>query len=286
MTFLLQEVAYSYLDGAPPVLERITAELPSGGVIAILGRSGSGKTTLLSLLGLLGEEDGTLRSGSITYRDPIGDEYPYSHLTVEQRTILRSRRFGFIPQTCYFLPAFTVAQNILMPLYLQNKKGIDSQLPQILKLTDSCDLEDRMQSSPLDISGGQRQRMAILRAIIHNPDVVFGDEPVSNLDESNKQQMLNLLKRWQRGGLHADGPNHRRTLLLVCHDVETAWGLVFDSPDLEREATRSASRLLYLQPSIVRPGSDGCRLFRADEFPGGPEQIRRELFPAPPVLDL
>jgi ABC-type nitrate/sulfonate/bicarbonate transport system ATPase subunit len=135
------------------------------------------------------------------------------------------------------------------------------------------DLKEPLRHHPGQVSGGQRQRMAVLRAIIHNPRVVFADEPVSNLDLVNKTKMIHLLQAWQKGDLLSD--NHQpRTLVLVCHEPETAWTLADD--------------FLFLfprKPGSDEPGPSHCVKLHREDLPGGAEDIRNRLQAGTALLD-
>jgi len=192
--------------------------------MAILGPSGSGKTTLLNLLGLLWE--GTLETGQVVYQGN-GKASPcdYALLAPARRAELRLREFGFVLQSSYLLPHFTCAQNVAMPLAIQGRQRSECRaaVERLLGVADPTGqllaVRDRLAG---EVSGGQKQRMAVLRAVIHDPAVIFADEPISNLDPANARPILDLLRAWRDGLLHPDAPDRSRTLILVCHSLRTA----------------------------------------------------------------
>jgi ABC-type lipoprotein export system ATPase subunit len=225
MSFRLEGVTYAYpprRDRRPdpangrPVLRGLTLEIPSAATVAVLGASGVGKSTLLYLLGLLW--DGELAAGSIQYTDRQGREFAYNGgMSGTERAGLRLREFGFALQSSYLLSNFTCLDNVAMPLALRGD-GLVQRRRDARKLIEGAqdpELLERCEELPADVSGGQRQRFAVLRAFVHDPQVVFADEPFSSLDEENAEKILALLRTWRDA-------DPSRTLLLVCHDPEIA----------------------------------------------------------------
>jgi ABC-type lipoprotein export system ATPase subunit len=224
MSFTLHEVTYTYPRAKEPALRDLSLVIPAGQTTAILGPSGSGKTTLLNLLGLLWE--GAPAAGHVVYDgDRSAGPRDYAVLSASARTELRLREFGFVLQSSYLLPHFTCSQNVAMPLAIQGRdlKEGRAAVERLLRLADPggqlLEVRDRLAG---EVSGGQKQRMAVLRAVIHNPAVIFADEPISNLDPANARQVLDLLQAWRDGRLHLDAPPRQRTLVLVCHSLRTA----------------------------------------------------------------
>ncbi len=235
MSFRLKGgVTYAYPQDGRVVLRDLELELPAGQTTVVMGGSGVGKTTLLNLLALLWDRG--LKQGSITYQSPrTGVEWNYDRLKPAQRAWLRGREFGVVPQTGHFLPGFTCAQNLLIPLLL-NGVAHKPALERVRNLVELVshkegtgrDLLDTLNKYPGGISTGQRQRLAVLRAVIHDPAVLFADEPVSNLDAANKRLMLELFRQWRGNDLKLPPlPGQpsvagARTLVLICHEEETA----------------------------------------------------------------
>ncbi len=225
MIFSVREVTHWYKEGEP-VLRGLSRELPSGATVAILGPSGCGKSTLLNLLGLLSEQG--VSEGSITFHGG-GRTVHYDGLTEDRaaRNALRAAEFGYVLQSCYLLPHFTGLENIAMPLMIRGRSRADALeaaehlLTAVEKITGSKTFRDAAAKKPRQMSGGEKQRVAVLRSIVGGPRVVFADEPSSNLDAGNTVAFLNLLTQWRQGEL--DGRiNAGRTLFLVCHHRETA----------------------------------------------------------------
>lgn len=215
--FTLNQVTFGY-PGGPDVLREVSLALPLGQKICIVGRNGTGKSTLLYLLGLLWE--GGLRQGQIVYHLPSGTPCPYDRLLPPQRRGLRGGRFGFILQDAYLMPQLTCAENVAMPLLLAGKARETAlqHTRQFIAERGGPDLA-RVQDNPIDtLSGGQRQMMAVLRALIHQPDVVFADEPTKSLDEHFRPLVLRMLDDW-----HAQD-RAKRTLLLVLHEPRDVAG--------------------------------------------------------------
>lgn len=289
MSFLLDNVGYHYRSSDRLVISGLGLEVPGGATTAILGRSGVGKSTLLYLLGLLWE--GQLASGRIVYRDG-SEEHVYDRLGPSSQAKLRRERFGFVLQSSYLLPHLTCAENLAMPLALSGagpgswdalvtalarRADADAELHGRASTerngdtapNDDLGLSRILHATPERISGGQRQRIGLLRALIHDPSVVFADEPFSSLDTANTELVLGLLRDWRTGALGArlqdehgepvryarDRPGPR-TLLLVCHDLDIAWA--------------HADYFVVLNHQGRAEG--GRALSRAD-FPNGPDDL-------------
>lgn len=241
-------------------LDGITAEVPAGATVAVLGRSGSGKSTLLALLGLLWDGQGT--SGTLTFHDGARS-YNLLRLSDPEKAALRSRAFGFVLQSNYLLAHFSCLDNLVMPLALKGWPQAHRERWATALLEDDGvdpvrDLRDVKFRTPRRVSMGQKQRFAALRAVIADPLVVFADEPSSALDPGATKTLFNLLGRWKQGDPFAGPreklvkdphtpqalrervavPNHpttKRTLVLVTHDVHTARERATDFLLLNRE---------------------------------------------------
>ena len=232
MSFVLNDVGFSYglqratanlRQNSKPdvrVLQDVNLTITSGSRIALLGPSGVGKSTLMCILGLL---TGTRRfEGRIEYTDSTGTPHQYQGLSTETAERLRRTEFGFALQSSYLLPHLTVEENLGIPLGLLGVPTAERR-NRALQLLETAEgnLLSLADSLPSELSGGQQQRVAVLRALIHNPAVVFADEPFSALDEENKRLILQMLVTWQEEGMsHANPAATRRTLFLVCHDPE------------------------------------------------------------------
>jgi len=225
--FTLDEVSRAL--GDTKVLGKISVGIPRGKVVFVCGLSASGKSTLLNLLGLLRPG---LDGGEVTLRLPGKDKILYSRVTSRQQVDLRSREFGFVLQSSYLLPYMCGRRNVLMPLAIHNSLPLKERRLRLERLLDKvpADLQRDAHRLPHTISGGQRQRLSVLRSVIHDPSVVFADEPCASLDHVNRELVMSLLYRWRDDELWSDGKvkNNEnndaaktRTLIIVSHDVDS-----------------------------------------------------------------
>ena len=167
------------------VLRDLDLELNAGEYVAIMGESGIGKSTLLNLIAGLDTPD----SGSVAI---AGTDL--GALDEQQRTLLRRRDIGFVFQAFHLLPRLTVMQNVALPLYLLGVPREEAAL-RTLAMLERLRLADRAADLPRTLSSGQMQRVAIGRALIHQPRLVLADEPTGNLDPENAALVLELLQR-------------------------------------------------------------------------------------------
>jgi len=166
------------------VLDAINLTVVPGEYVAVVGESGVGKSTLLNLIaGLDVPESGELR---LEGRD-------LAQLDESQRTLLRRTRMGFVFQAFHLLPHLSVARNVGLPLALNGSAGpeADARVHDILA---SVGLETRADSMPRELSGGEMQRVAVARALVHRPALVLADEPTGNLDPDNAAMILEILR--------------------------------------------------------------------------------------------
>src|SRR5436190_22374371 len=183
-------------------LQEVSLSVEAGTVSALVGRSGCGKTTLLNLAGAMDFPT----SGEV-----LIDGRPTSSLNEQELTALRRARVGFIFQFFQLLPALTVLENVELPLLLAD--AADSRQIAHERL-DWVDLADKEHAFPYQLSGGQMQRVAVARALVHSPDILIADEPTGNLDNTSGDQVLALLRdAAQRFGA---------TVLLATHSAEAA----------------------------------------------------------------
>ena len=205
MSILVAEnVRKTYLGGETPVeaVRGISLTLNQGDFIAIMGPSGGGKSTLLHLCGAMDRPS----SGSLQI-----ENIPLAQLGDEALTKLRRERIGFVFQFFNLLPTLTVQENIALPLQLARKKSAEKKAAE---LAERVGLSQRLQHYPQQLSGGEMQRAAIARAIIHEPALLIADEPTGNLDSENGARVLQLLSELNRE-MHL-------TILLATHSPETA----------------------------------------------------------------
>ncbi len=209
---------YEQGDKTQTVLDGASFALARGEIVALLGRSGSGKSTLLNLLSGIDLPD----AGSVTI---AGNNL--SLLNEQQRTLFRRHHIGFIYQSFNLVPSLTAAENIALVLEL-NGVAVADALQQARSALASAGLGDKHAQLPAQLSGGEQQRVAILRALIHKPSLVLADEPTGSLDAKSGGAMLDLLRQsLQQAGA---------TALLVTHSLRVA---------------QSADRVLTLENGIV-----------------------------------
>ena len=184
------------------VLDGLSIDIASGSINTIVGESGSGKSTLLNVLSSL---------DSFDQGDLVIDGKDIKSLSEEGLSTFRNRTIGFIFQFHHLLPDFTVNENILMPIWIKSgyKKNQES-----LNLLDDFGLIKLKDKYPYEISGGERQRVAIIRAIINKPKIIFADEPSGNLDEKNSIKLIDLFKTINR--------DYGTTILLTTHNPQIA----------------------------------------------------------------
>jgi putative ABC transport system ATP-binding protein len=165
------------------VLHDVTTTFARGEFVVLLGKSGSGKSTLLNLLGGIDSPS----TGEITI---AGIEI--TRLAEHERTLFRRKHIGFIFQFYNLLPTLTVGENVLLPLELNGATG-RADREHAWELLDLVGLGDRRDSYPDRLSGGEQQRVAVARALVHDPLLILADEPTGNLDADTGQIVLNLL---------------------------------------------------------------------------------------------
>jgi putative ABC transport system ATP-binding protein len=171
--------------GPRPILDALDLDLAAGEYVAVVGESGAGKSTLLNLIaGLDAPDAGRIAIG--------GDEI--TRLDEDARTRLRRAKVGFVFQAFHILPHLTVAQNVELPLVLLGIEPGERRL-RTGELLCAVGLGDRGESPPRELSGGELQRVAVARALIHRPAVVLADEPTGNLDPDTADTVLQLLAR-------------------------------------------------------------------------------------------
>jgi putative ABC transport system ATP-binding protein len=201
----LAGLCYRYREGGRDhaVLAGLDGTIHRGEYLALLGPSGSGKSTLLNLIaGLDLPEAG----------DVIIDGSAVNRLDERRRTLFRRRHIGFVFQFFNLLPTLTVAENVLLPLELSGMGA--ARRGQALELLEEVGLSERAGSYPDQLSGGEQQRVAVVRALAHAPKLVLADEPTGNLDGASGARILALFDRFMRG--------QGMTLLVVTHDREVA----------------------------------------------------------------
>ncbi|MDD4847367.1 MAG: ABC transporter ATP-binding protein [Bacteroidales bacterium] len=179
---IVQATAIHKSYGNLHVLKGIDIEIFTGEVIAIVGASGSGKSTLLHILGTLDRAD----SGNVFINNT--DVFALSDNKLSQ---FRNQNIGFVFQFHHLLPEFTALENVCIPAFLANKNKKESE-NRAMELLKMLNLEQRHHHKPAELSGGEQQRVAVARALMNDPDIVFADEPSGNLDSKNAKELHEL----------------------------------------------------------------------------------------------
>jgi len=218
----LDEITRRYRADSAPVLDRLRLQLEVGEYLAIMGESGSGKSTLLNLIAGLDRPD----SGRVLFE---GTDLA----TLDDDALTRWRRasIGFVFQAFHVLPYLTVLQNVALPLDLLGIAEPQRQ-QRVLQMLDACGIAALAPRYARELSGGELQRIAIARALVHRPRLVLADEPTGNLDGRTAQQILRLL----REQLHDNAAG----AILITHSLAAA---------------RTADRILELAAGQLRPAS-------------------------------
>ncbi len=190
--------------GTVEVLKGVDVNVSKGEVVSIVGPSGSGKSTLLHILGTLDKAD----QGSVSMNNTS-----LSSLTGNKLADFRNKHIGFVFQFHHLLPEFTALENVCIPGWLagKKKKEVEERAKDLLNLLG---LSHRMQNKPGEMSGGEQQRVAVARALINKPDIVFADEPTGNLDSANARELHQLFFDLRE--------KFNQTFLIVTHNEELA----------------------------------------------------------------
>ena len=204
--------------GSLQVLKGIDLSIREKEIVAIVGPSGVGKTTLLQIIGTLDRP----QAGQLTVNgiDPF-------RLNEKERAAFRNKHIGFVFQFHHLLPEFTALENVMIPHLIQ-KRNYHSAEKKSKELLDFLRLADRMHHKPSELSGGEKQRVAVARALINNPTVILADEPSGSLDSKNKDELHDLFfdLRQKMG----------QTFIIVTHDENLA---------------SLADRIIYMKDGII-----------------------------------
>ena len=186
------------------VLKGVDIEIAKGEIVSIVGPSGAGKTTLLQILGTLDRPD----AGDVEVND-----VNFSKLNEKELAAFRNKHIGFIFQFHQLLPEFTALENVMIPALIA-RKDTKSVTARAKELIGYLGPSERMEHKPSELSGGEKQRVAVARALINNPSVLLADEPSGSLDSKNRDELHKLLfDVREKFGL---------TLVIVTHDKELA----------------------------------------------------------------
>ena len=168
--------------GSLQVLKGISLKVDNGEVVSITGPSGAGKTTLLQIMGSLDRPDG----GRVLY-----DGQDITRMGEKELSAFRNKHIGFVFQFHQLLPEFTALENIMIPMLIAGD-GMKQASARALELLDMLGLAERAQHKPSELSGGEKQRIAVARALANQPDVILADEPSGSLDTKNKEELHKL----------------------------------------------------------------------------------------------
>ncbi|MEW5799205.1 MAG: ABC transporter ATP-binding protein [Bacteroidota bacterium] len=170
-------------DSSLNVLKGISLSIAEKEIIAIVGPSGAGKSTLVHILGLLDKPT----QGEVSF-----EEKNLTSLKDEEISALRNQKIGFVFQFHHLLPEFTALENVLMPTLIAGK-SMKHETDRAKQLLAEVGLLDRFEHKPSELSGGEQQRVAVARALMNNPKIIFADEPSGNLDSENADKLHNLI---------------------------------------------------------------------------------------------
>lgn len=190
--------------GKVEVLKGVDLEINKGEVVSIVGPSGSGKSTLLHILGTLDSADmGEVEMNNVQINSLSGVKL----------SAFRNKHIGFVFQFHHLLPEFSALENVCIPGWIAGKKKAEVKA-EAERLLNMLGLAERMENKPNQLSGGEQQRVAVARALINKPDIIFADEPTGNLDSANAKELHQLFFDLRK--------NFNQTFLIVTHNEELA----------------------------------------------------------------
>ena len=197
-----KDIIKSYED--LQVLKGVDIDITKGEIVSIIGKSGAGKSTLLHIVGTLDHSD----AGTI-----VINGVDTTRLNKKNLAKFRNETIGFVFQFHHLLNEFTALENVTIPAHIQGTDATEAE-KKAKELLDYLGLGDRMEHKPQELSGGEQQRVAVARALINDPAVIFADEPTGNLDASSSDDLHNLFKKLQS--------EMGQTFLIVTHNQELA----------------------------------------------------------------
>lgn len=201
-----------------PVLKGISFSVNEHEFVGIMGRSGCGKTTLLKTLGFIDEPN----SGNVWFKETSADE-----IFGERLARIRREELGFVFQDYYLMESITVMENIMLPLIL-NEEDIKRSKEQVIELAEEFQIQHLLNKKPFELSGGEKQRVAICRALVADPTIIFADEPTGNLDSQSTRIVIEAFEKINE--------ELKKTIVLVTHDAEVA---------------SHCSRIIFLKDGVI-----------------------------------
>ena len=204
------------------VLKGIDLEIAKGEIVSIVGPSGAGKTTLLQIMGTLDSAD----SGKV---ELAGQDI--TRLSRKKLAQFRNKHIGFVFQFHQLLPEFTALENVMMPAFIAGK-GKRASRERAMELLEFMGLGDRASHKPNELSGGEKQRVAVARALMNNPEIIFADEPSGSLDTQNKLELHRLF-----------------------FDLRTRFGQTFVIVTHDEELAATTDRTIHMIDGTIRPSA-------------------------------
>jgi ABC-type lipoprotein export system ATPase subunit len=198
----LRGVSKHYRDGDVWALENVSLDIFAGDYLAVMGPSGSGKSTMLNMMGALDRPS----SGQVLLRGSSLDE----NTNLDR---VRARELGFVFQSYYLLPNLTAIENVQIPMF-EGDQSREQRRDEAFRLLQLVGLEDRINHLPSQLSIGQRQRVAVARALANGPSLILADEPTGALDSKSGDEIMGLLSQLNH--------EHGTTLVIVTHDQSVA----------------------------------------------------------------
>ncbi|MGD6818781.1 ABC transporter ATP-binding protein [Metabacillus sp. 84] len=183
---------YKSKESSLRILQNIHLTVRAGELNVIMGPSGSGKSTLLNLMGLLDDPtEGTIHL----------DSQPAAQLTEKEKSRLRSKTIGFVFQDFNLFPNLSALENVTMPLLIHKDISVQARDKKAKELLELVGLTHRMEHMPSSLSGGEKQRVSIARALAANPKMLLADEPTGNVDDENEEKIIELFKKLSSSGV-------------------------------------------------------------------------------------
>lgn len=221
------EKFYKLRDEKLHALKSINLTINQGDFLMIMGKSGSGKTTLLNILGLLDSFD----SGIYNFN---GEDL--INLYEDKKSELRNKYMGFIFQQFHLIESLSIGGNVELPLLYAGNIPVAERRERVDKYLDLVGLLNKKNVKPTELSGGQQQRIAIARALINNPYVIFADEPTGALDSETGEEIMNILKRMNE---------ENKTIVMVTHD---------------EDLVRYANKVIHIKDGVITRVDEKCPL--------------------------